>query len=125
MSFAENAQILRTFLPSKDYPLSRKFYAEIGFKESWGSDDLCIFELGAFSFFLQKCYYKEWAENMMMELRFKDLEPYYQFLAELNLDQKYPGVKLKAPQDYPWGLRESHLIDPAGVCWHFSQMVKK
>ena len=125
MNLVENAQILRTFLPSKDYAVSRKFYAEIGFKEGWGSDDLCVFELGTFSFFLQKCYQKEWAENMMMELRFKDLEPYYQFLSSLKLEEKYAGVKIKAPQDYPWGLREVHMIDPAGVCWHFSQVLNK
>jgi hypothetical protein len=31
-------------------------------------------------------------------------------------------VKAQEPRDFPWGLREVHLIDPAGVCWHFAEV---
>jgi uncharacterized glyoxalase superfamily protein PhnB len=33
--------------------------------------------------------------------------------------ERYPGTRAKEPTDYPWGNREVHLIDVAGVCWHF------
>jgi uncharacterized glyoxalase superfamily protein PhnB len=28
-------------------------------------------------------------------------------------------VRAAPPTLYPWGQREVHLIDTAGVCWHF------
>jgi uncharacterized glyoxalase superfamily protein PhnB len=30
-------------------------------------------------------------------------------------------VRAKEPTDYSWGVREVHMTDPAGVCWHFAQ----
>jgi uncharacterized glyoxalase superfamily protein PhnB len=29
-------------------------------------------------------------------------------------------ARAREPTDYPWGQREVHLVDPAGVCWHFA-----
>lgn len=34
--------------------------------------------------------------------------------------ERYEGVRAKQPTLFPCGQREVHLIDPAGVCWHFA-----
>ena len=40
----------------------------------------------------------------------------------LEIAEKY-NITLKPPQDYPWGMREIHMLDPAGVFCHFGQNI--
>ena len=47
---------IKTFIPSKDYEVSLSFYAEIGFKSEYVSDDLTLFENGDCLFFLQRFF---------------------------------------------------------------------
>jgi hypothetical protein len=47
-----------------------------------------------------------------------DLDGYWAEIDALDLPARYPGVRIKPPTDLPWG-REAHVVDPAGVCWHF------
>lgn len=113
---------LRTFVPSRSYETSRRFYKELGFDEKWTSNELSIFHASeSQSFFVQNFYRKEQAENFMMQLMVEDLDAWWTHLTSLDLESRYEGVKMKAPHDYPWGLREIHLIDPAGVLWHITQ----
>jgi hypothetical protein len=51
-----------------------------------------------------------------------DLDAYGSELEALDLAERFQGVKLKAPTEFPWG-REIHIIDPEGVCWHVRQSV--
>ena len=82
----------RPFLPASDFAVSRQFYLELGFKETWSSNKLVIFELGRFSFFLQDYFVKEWAENMMMDLRVADVDACWSYLLSLNLSARFPKV---------------------------------
>ena len=59
----------------------------------------------------------------MFHLMVEDLDAWWQWIQEKDLCHRYEGVKAKAPQDYPWGLREIHLIDPSGVLWHIAQKI--
>ena len=45
---------IKTFVPSKDYEVSKSFYSEIGFKSEYVTDDLTLFENGDCLFFLQR-----------------------------------------------------------------------
>ncbi len=56
----------------------------------------------------------------MITLEAEDLDAYWSELESLDLGKHFPGVKLRAPTDLPWG-REGHIIDPARVCWHGRQ----
>lgn len=116
---------LRTFVPSKDLATSRQFYQDLGFNIAWEENDLVCFRLGdgdpAPEFLLQRHYVKDWADNFMMHILVEDLDAWWIHLESLKLPERYEGVRLKAPEDYPWGLREVHLIDPAGVLWHIAQ----
>ena len=62
----------------------------------------------------------EWQTNQMHVIEVGDLDAYWQYISGKELEQRFAGVRLKAPHDYPWG-REVHIIDPAGVCWHVRQ----
>ena len=56
----------------------------------------------------------------MMVLEVENLDDWWKHLQSLNLHEKYDGVKLRAPENYSWGNREIHLIDPCEVLWHIS-----
>jgi hypothetical protein len=113
---------LRTFVPAKSFETARRFYKDLGFTEKWSSDTLACIECGSESFLLQNAYQEVWANNFMMQLMVQDLDAWWDHLQKSEVATRYEGVKMKAPEDYPWGLREIHLIDPSGVLWHITQI---
>ncbi len=118
-----NAISLRPFIGAKDFEISRNFYRELGFKETLISHDMCVFETGNISFYLQKAYVKDWINNTMLFLEVDDVDRYYHDLLALNLTAKYKGVKLTPIRDDYWG-RECFLHDPSGILWHFGAFNK-
>jgi uncharacterized glyoxalase superfamily protein PhnB len=113
-----------TFVPSgSKYDECLGFYQDLGFSVDWKSDDLAILRINRFRFFLQKFENKEMQSNFMMNLEVENVEDWWIKVEELNLSERYEGVRTKAPQVYPWGKKEIHLIDPAGVLWHIAVRV--
>lgn len=112
---------IRTFIPAGNrYEEAIRFYVEIGFTLSWKSDSLAVFKKDQFGFFLQNIQ-NEWADNnFMMNMEVENLDDWWKNLSTLKLEENYDGVKLRAPENYPWGKREIHLIDPCGVLWHIA-----
>ncbi|SEP86616.1 VOC family protein [Neolewinella agarilytica] len=123
MSILNKTSNLRPFVPAKDFAVSRAFYKDLGATEIWASDDMVLFQLGGSQFYLQAYYVKAWAENTMLFLMVEELEQLWEELRALDLVNRYEGIRWKEPTDYEWGLREIHLIDPAGVLWHFAKVL--
>ncbi|MDB5104807.1 MAG: Glyoxalase/bleomycin resistance protein/dioxygenase [Fibrobacteres bacterium] len=112
---------MMTFVPSgSDFPLALEFYRDLGFEVDWESDELALVRIETFRFFLQKLENKEMQGNFMMNLEVENVEDWWTKIESLRLQDKYKGIRLKAPQVYPWGKKEIHLIDPAGVLWHIA-----
>ncbi|MES2623879.1 MAG: hypothetical protein V4628_01250 [Pseudomonadota bacterium] len=112
---------LRPFVPSgKDYALAKAFFLDIGFVDNWSDEALCELQFGDAKFLLQNFQHEEMQKNFMVYVNVDDLDAFYEHLVKLDLSRKYPGVKCSRPEKRPWGIRELHLIDPAGVCWHFA-----
>ena len=57
---------IKAFVPARDFELSKRFYADLGFSIPWSGDDLAYLHLGNCSFLLQKFYVKEHAGNFMI-----------------------------------------------------------
>jgi uncharacterized glyoxalase superfamily protein PhnB len=116
-----HAKEILTFIPSgKNFKLAIQFYLELGFELDFESDDLAILRKDTCRFFLQN-YQNEWAHNnFMMVLEVENLDDWWKKIEKLKLQEKYKGVMLRAPEIYPWGKREIHLVDPCGVLWHIS-----
>ena len=112
---------LRVFVPSKDYDDSTRFYEDLGFEVAWAADEVKEMHIEGFSFLLQNYYQKDWADNFMMQLKVSDLDAWWELIVEKDLVARYEGARARKPTVYPWGLREIHLIDPAGVLWHIAQ----
>src|SRR5439155_1026832 len=109
---------IRAFIPSgKGYEQAIQFYLDIGFELDWKSESISIIRKNTCRFFLQN-YPNDWIQNnFMMALEVENLDDWWIKLSGLDLEKRYAGVRLKAPQNYPWGKREIHLIDPCGVLW--------
>ena len=113
------ANEILTFIPSVvDFQTAKKFYVEIGFEVDYEDDSLAILRKDQCRFFLQNNQNNWTRDNFMMVLNVEDLDAWWTHLQVLNLEARYEGVKLRAPEVYPWGYREIHLIDPCGVLWH-------
>jgi predicted lactoylglutathione lyase len=115
--FTQSA-VLRTFLPAKDFALEKQFYQDLGFNLGYDADDMCVFQAGLVSFYLQKYYVKDWAENFMMFLEVTDVDKVYEHLISLDLNLRYQGIRIAEPADEFWG-RVRRIITPSGVLWHF------
>ncbi|MBD8879608.1 VOC family protein [Rhodanobacter sp. 7MK24] len=111
---------IKTFVPARDYELSRRFYADLGFTEKSEFEGVAYFALGGCSFLLQHFYRQMHADNFMMHLLVDDVDAWHQRLTEQDIVGRYAthGVRMNAPGDRPWGMRDFHLIDPTGVLWH-------
>lgn len=112
---------LVTFISAgSDLEKGIEFYKDMGFELQHMDADIAVLSIDEHKFILQK-YPNEWMQgNFMMVLEVEDADAWYDKLAGLQLTQKYEGVFLKKPQDFPWGKRVCHLGDPNGVLWHIS-----
>ena len=113
-------ELMRPFIPAKDFDLSKRFYEALGFEKVLDSE-VAIFNAGSGGFILQRYYQKEWAENFMMQLMVDDLDAWWEHITALDLPGKFGVPSPKAPAMQPWGLRIAYVVDPSGVLWHVAQ----
>lgn len=115
---------LRPFLPAKDFQMSRRFYAALGFREEPLDDKLVELHLGTHSFLLQDHYVPQWADNAMMHVLVDDLDAWSTRIDSLDLPGRFGVAAPRAPKTEPWGLRVAYVFDPSGVLWHFAEIPK-
>ena len=114
---------LKPFVPARDFALSRRFYAELGFTERSEVGGVAYFLHGETSFLLQDFYNKELAENLMLHLLVEDVDAWHARVASAGLAQRY-GVKVSEIAQQPWRMRDFALWDPSGVLWRIAQNVQ-
>jgi hypothetical protein len=108
---------IRAFIPSKDYEQSKTFYTELGFVGEYVTDDLTLFESDQCTFFLQRFYNKELAENLMFQLIVLDIDGAF----EMATNSKHK-TKITPIQQEHWG-KVFYLWGPSGELWHVTQLV--
>lgn len=113
---------LKSFIPCKDYELSKAFYSDLGFNIVWQSDELCLMSCGEQKFFLQNFYNQEAAENTMFHLLVENADDWYKHISVLDLQNKY-SIRLTDVEDCEWGMRDFVLIDPSGVLWRIAHNI--
>ncbi len=116
-----NAKSVRAFIGAKDYEVSRSFYNDLGFKESFIPGNMSYFKINeTLGFYLQNAYVKDWVDNTMIFVEVENVDEHWNEMQKLNLPDKYKGVHLTPIKKLDWG-RECFLHDPSGVLWHFGQ----
>jgi hypothetical protein len=110
---------LEPFIPSgSDFEGSKELFLALGFQINWQTEGYIGFQRDACKFILQKYEDRAFAENLMMRVVVSDLDEFRKEIVNKELE-KIKGVRFKKPTKYLYG-REVHLIDVAGVCWHFA-----
>lgn len=113
---------IRTFVPSKDFEVSKKFYRDLGLNILWENHELAEIGTPTQNFFLQKYYNEEWANNFMLQMFVDDLDELFK-MAKPLVDQ-YEGTKIREIFEADYG-KTFHLIGPAGELWHMTQAKDK
>lgn len=119
-SIPTGTELMRPFMPAKDFDLSKRFYEELGFEKVLDSE-VAIFNAGSGGFILQRYFQKDWAENFMMQLMVDNLDEWWTHLESLDLVKRFGVPAPRAPAMQSWGLRIAYVIDPSGVLWHIAQ----
>jgi uncharacterized glyoxalase superfamily protein PhnB len=113
---------MRPFLPAKDMAQSRGFYEALGFRVTHSDDTITIMKRDSFSFILQAYYVQEWAENTMLQILVRDVEPWWAANVDaVKLVAEFGVREPKPPEMQKWGLIVGFLFDPAGVLWHVAE----
>lgn len=110
---------LKTFIPAKDYTLSKAFYSKMGFTKKSDQAGVAYFNLGSCSFLLQDFYQQELCDNLMMHLLVNDAYAWHKKLSKL--DQTSYDFKLSEVTEQPWGMLDFIVTDPSGVLWRIGQ----
>ena len=113
---------IKAFVPARDFELSKRFYADLGFSIPWSGDDLAYLHVGNCSFLLQKFHAAGHADNFMMHLLVPDVEPWWAHVQEQRIAERY-GVRALPPEDRPWLIRDFVLVDPGGVLWRIGHNI--
>lgn len=111
---------IKAFVPARDYVLSRRFYADIGFEEKSEGDGVAYFAAGECSFLLQDFYRPGHADNFVMHLLVADVDAWHQHLRNERIVERY-DIRLDQPEDRPWRMRDFCMTDPSGVLWRIAQ----
>lgn len=117
---ATGSELVRPFLPARDFELSKRFYEALGFEKILDSE-VAIFRLGGSGFILQRYYQKAWAGNFMMQLMVENLDAWWAHIQSLDLPGRFGVAPPKPPALQPWGLQVAYVVDPSGVLWHVAQ----
>ena len=109
---------LEPFIPSgENFEGSKKLFQELGFQMAWDAGDYIGFEKDGCKFILQKYNNKEFAENLMINVKIENAAELWKELNEQQLVEKF-GIRVGQPTLQTYG-KEVIIIDLAGVCWHF------
>lgn len=119
-SVPAGTELIRPFIPAKDFELSKHFYEALGFEKVLDSE-VAIFNAGSGGFILQRYFQEDWANNFMMQLMVDDLDLWWRHIEVLDLTNRFNVPPPKAPAVQPWGLRVAYVVDPSGVLWHIAQ----
>ena len=111
---------LKPFVPARDFALSRRFYADLGFVEASEVGGVAYFHHGEASFLLQDFYDPGLANNLMLHLLVEDVSAWHARLTSAGIAGRY-GVRQSEIVAQPWRMRDFALTDPSGVLWRIAQ----
>ena len=103
---------------------SKAFYTDLGFEKLWDDDNsACEFATGFGDqrFLVTLHYGLEPNRNSMLHFWVEDAQAWYDYMNGLNLEERYPGVKITPPVVTDWGWLITYVADPSGLKLHFAE----
>ncbi len=94
-----------------------RFYVDqLSFSIQWQSGNSAGIARDAIAFTLIESDNQNWLENTSLSIGVSDLDALYNAYRNIAAPARVGPLETK-----PWGRREFHLIEPAGVCFQFFQ----
>jgi len=119
---ALQASDVRSFIPARDFALSQRFYAALGWKTDVVGPGLALVRVAdAQHFYLQDYYVKDVAENCMLHLTVDDAAAWHAHVSAVLSGGPFPGARVQAPARQPYGASVTFVHDPTGVLLHLCQ----
>lgn len=115
---------IKAFVPAIDFALSKRFYQALGFTLASDSHDVAYFHHGDCSFLLQDIQLPAVAANLMMHLLVESVDDWYAHVQTQRIAEQF-GVRVDAPVNQPWAMRDFVLFDPSGVLWRIAQNLQR
>ena len=117
-----NVSDLRPFIPAKDFALSKRFYAALGWETRDVDRGLALVRLGeAQHFYIQDYYLKQVAENTMLHLSVDDAPAWHAHVAAVLGDGDFAPARVQPPRRQDYGASVVFVHDPSGVLLHLCQ----
>lgn len=114
---------IKSFVPSKDFNESQRFYQALGFEVASVFGDVAYLRRDSHAFLLQNYYNVEYAENTMMHILVEDANSWFSHVKDSQIEQNF-SCKVTELIEQPWGMREFCVIDPSGVLWRIAQNIR-
>ena len=104
-------------LPSPDFEATSRFYAALGFDESWRDENWMILRRGDLMVeFFPFSDLDPYSSSFSCCLRLDDLDWFYAVCREAGLPEARAGIpRLAPPRVEASGLRIAYLVDPHGT----------
>ena len=117
-----NATDLRPFIPARDFELSKRFYAALGWETRDVGPKLALVRVDEGQhFYLQDYYVKEFAENMMLHVTVADAQAWHAHVAAALDKGRFTSARVQPPARQPYGASVVFVHDPSGVLLHLCQ----
>lgn len=121
---APSATDLRPFIPARDFALSKRFYAALGWDTRDVADGMALVTLGPEQhFYIQDYYLKDVAENAMLHVTVDDAHAWYRHVSSALDADAFPGARVQPPTPQSYGALVVFVHDPSGVLLHLCQWV--
>ena len=119
---ALTATDLRPFIPARDFELSKRFYAALGWKTEDVGPRLALVTIGdAQHFYIQDYYVQEVAENTMLHVTVDDAAAWHAHVAAALQAGDFGSARVQPPSRQPYGASVVFVHDPCGVLLHLCQ----
>lgn len=117
-----NATDLRPFIPARDFALSKRFYAALGWDTQDVGPKLALVTIGEGQhFYIQDYYLKDVAENTMLHVTVDSAADWHAHLAATLEKGRFATARVQAPARQPYGATVVFVHDPSGVLLHLCQ----
>jgi catechol 2,3-dioxygenase-like lactoylglutathione lyase family enzyme len=107
-----------------NFAATRSFYSDLGFRKLWDDGKAaCEFAtgFGEQRFMVTLHHGVESTGHGIFQFWVEDAQTWYDYMAGLELEERYPGVTVSAPGVMPWGWLIAFVTDPSGLLLHFAE----
>ena len=117
-----SATDLRPFIPARDFELSRRFYAALGWDTRDVGPKLALVTIGdGQHFYIQDDYLKAVAENTQLHVTIENAADWHAHVAAVLQAGQFTSARVQSPARQPYGASVVFVHDPCGVLLHLCQ----